>query len=172
MASLLLLLALILLLIQELELRFILMNGEGSIEIDYSVFTLILKSDKKRKKRAKSIRRAAPAMLRPVRFLAKRSSLTVKRINLVSDPSHPMDAALGYGYLGSVIIGTLSLLSIFSDVSLYENALSVSGSDEYHEHPTADIAIRCRLFHIFSFGFIFLIEYIKRNVKNGRKQNE
>ena len=173
MAALLLVFAFVLILVQKLELRLLLENGQTILEIDYSVFTVILKKDTKSRKKSKNRTKSALAMLRPIRFLSKKSSFTLRNIDLPINKATPSTAALKTGYLHSAIIGALSLLSFFSsEISLYENSINTSEIGDYHQYPTLDFTVECRLFHIFYSLFLFLIEYIKRNEKNGRKQNE
>ena len=58
MVILLLLLSVVLILIQQIEFRILYANGQATIEIDYSIFTIILRKDKKSKKPKKGKRAA------------------------------------------------------------------------------------------------------------------
>lgn len=172
MVTLLLLLSVALILIQQIEFRIIYAQGQATIEIDYSVFTIILRKDKNPKK-ARNRARILASLIRPTGFLTKRSSLTLKELTLPIDKNDPGSAILKDRYFKLTVLSALSLLSFFtSSITLYEGSLDTTPTGDHFVSPTVDLAVKCRLYHIFYSGLLFLIEYIKRNEKNGRKQNE
>lgn len=171
--SFILFLVLFLLVMQHLEVRVLFENGTGRAEIDYSFFTVILKNDSKKRKKHKNRAKTAAAMIRPLGFITKRSSIEIRELTLPLDKENPSSAALKDGYFRTAVIASLSVLSFFStEILLYDNSLNTTPTGDYYERPTVDIAVKCRLYHIFFSGFLFLVEYIKRNEKNVRKQNE
>ena len=151
----------LLILIQKISIRFLFRN-EFVAEIDYSFFTVVLKSGKKKKSFEKISPKLFPDIKRIFDFLLRNSEVDISEIKIKSPELEPKSFILRYKNLFSLFAAlTVYLSKKTKKLSLSDSSLEFFAAEDCENGNLLDISIQAPLYITLTTTAMFLLLKLK-----------
>ena len=147
------------------------------LEIEYSLFSLILKYKKDEKKRKKPpINVIVPSLKRPIQFLSERAELNIAKFRFETQELAPDRFSVRYRNVFSLFSALTAYLSRkFKKLTIEDDALLFSTDTDGKRDFEIDLKLSCSLYAAFSailqFAVLFAVNYARQNAKIKAKRD-